>query len=90
MVKVMEGAMATATATAAMVGATATAMEGVTAMEGAAATWAMVGAMALAMGCATAIAVAAVDDKDGVQWQRWGGGVQWRQQRLTATAMEYR
>ena len=26
--------------------------------------------------------MAAVDDEDGVQWQRRGGGIQWRRQRL--------
>jgi hypothetical protein len=32
--------------------------------------------------------VAAVDDEDCVQWRRRGGGVQWRWQRLTASAVE--
>ena len=31
---------------------------------------------------AEAAAVAAVDNEDSVQWRQWGGGVQWRRQRL--------
>ena len=36
----------------------------------------------VAAAVAEAAAVAAVNDEDGVQWQRGGGGVQWRWQRL--------
>jgi hypothetical protein len=28
------------------------------------------------------VAVAMVDNEDGVQWRWWGGDVQWRRQRL--------
>jgi hypothetical protein len=36
-----------------------------------------------------AVAVEVVDDEDGVQWRRWGGGVQWRRQHLTTASMDY-
>ena len=41
--------------------------------------------VAAAVAAVTAV-VAAVDDEDGVQW-RGRGGVQWRRQRSTATAV---
>ena len=43
-------------------------------------------AVAVAVAMAVAVAVAAVDDEDGVQWW-WRGGVQWRRQRSTVTAV---
>ena len=41
-------------------------------------------AVAVATVAVAVAVVAAVDDEDGVQWWRRGGGVQWRQQRSTA------
>jgi hypothetical protein len=35
------------------------------------------------------VEVAAVDDEDGVQWRRWGGGVQWQRHGLTVASMDY-
>jgi hypothetical protein len=38
--------------------------------------------MQVAAAVAEAAVVAVVYDEDGVQWRRWGGGIQWWRQRL--------
>jgi hypothetical protein len=45
--------------------------------------------MQVAEVAAAVVAVAVVDAKDGIQWRRWGGGIQWQRQRSTAASMDY-
>ncbi len=48
-----------------------------------------VAAVVVPLAAVTAAAVVAVNNEDGVQCRRWGGGVQWQRQHCETTEIEY-